>query len=84
MVCGTVHMNSNAAVLLLPAQITRNERERGGGRGIWIGEGYCGMNKLTLWFYWAGGHCYRRLHLFAAFPYLESIFSDPFCKQLMQ
>lgn len=33
MVCGTVHMKSNAAVLLLPAQITRNERERGGDRG---------------------------------------------------
>lgn len=32
-VCGMIHMNSNAAVLLLSAQIARNERERGGDRG---------------------------------------------------
>lgn len=32
-VCHTIHVNSNAAVLLLPAQITRNEKERGNDKG---------------------------------------------------
>lgn len=32
-VFGMIHMNSSAAVLLLSAQITRNERERGGDGG---------------------------------------------------
>lgn len=41
--CHTIHVNSNAAVLLLSVQITRNEKERGNDKG----DMYWG---LVLWY----------------------------------
>lgn len=50
-------------------------------RRICIRDRHCGMSELTLWFYWEGDTHYRVLHLFAALQYLESVFSDAFCKR---
>lgn len=79
--CHTIDVSSNAAVLLLSAQITRNEKEGGDDKGDMY-------RRLALWYEWidavvllgVGGTHYRVLHLFTALRYLENIFSDPFCK----
>lgn len=44
-VCHTIHVNSSVAVLLLSAQITRNEKEREDDKG----DTY---RRLALWYEW--------------------------------
>lgn len=60
-------MSSSAAVLLLFAQITRNEKEREDDKGDMY-------RRLALWYeqiyavaLWGGGAHYRMLDVFAAF-----------------